>query len=397
VTEPGSRVLLQPVGSADVGTELAGALAGGPPIAPLSDDPVERRQSLAMLVLEKPVAEPDAAVVVSTSGSTGRPKGVVLSRAAVRAAVALTHDRLGGVGDWALALPPHYVAGLMVLARAIVGGGRAHTVRADLADLPEVLSAMADRRYVALVPTQLVRALAQPAIVAALADFDAVLIGGAALPPETRSRAEALGIRVVDTYGMSETCGGCVYDGVPLDGVTIELDEISGQIMISSPTIFTGYRLRPDLTTQSLSQGRFRTSDRGRWCPDDRLEILGRLDDSVITNGFTVDLAEVERVARGWPALGAADLAVIAVPDVERGTTLVALTDGTGSIGELRDFLAGRLPGYAAPVRLVLLESLPRTAGGKIDRARLVQDLNQSSPDLRPFVSSETASMGGRS
>jgi o-succinylbenzoate---CoA ligase len=139
-------VLLQPVGSADVGTELASALAGGPPIAPLSDDPVERRQSLDMLVLEKPVAEPDAAVVVSTSGSTGRPKGVVLSRTAVRAAVALTHDRLGGVGDWALALPPHYVAGLMVLARAIVGGGRAHTVRADLADLPEVLSAMADRR-----------------------------------------------------------------------------------------------------------------------------------------------------------------------------------------------------------------------------------------------------------
>jgi o-succinylbenzoate---CoA ligase len=390
-------VLLQPVGSADVGTKLAGALAGGPPIAPLSDDPVERRQSLAMLVLEKPVAEPDAAVVVSTSGSTGRPKGVVLSRAAVRAAVALTHDRLGGVGDWALALPPHYVAGLMVLARAIVGGGRAHTVRADLGDLPEVLSAMADRRYVALVPTQLVRALARPAIVAALADFDAVLIGGAALPPETRGKAEALGIRVVDTYGMSETCGGCVYDGVPLDGVTIELAEISGQIMISSPTIFTGYRLRPDLTTQSLSHGRFRTSDRGRWSPDDRLEVLGRLDDSVITNGFTVDLAEVERIARGWPALGAADLAVIAVPDVERGTTLIALTDGTGSIGELRDFLAGRLPGYAAPVRLVLLDSLPRTAGGKIDRARLVQDLNQSSPDLRPFVSSETASMGGRS
>jgi O-succinylbenzoic acid--CoA ligase len=397
VTKPGPRALLQPVSPADVGTMLADALAGGPPIAPLSNDPVERRQSLAMLAVEEPVAEPDVAVVVSTSGSTGRPKGVVLSRAAIRASVALTHARLGGTGDWALALPPHYVAGLMVLARAIVGGGRAHPVRADLGDLPEVLSTMADRRYLALVPTQLVRALAQPAIASALAHFDAVLIGAAALPSETRSSAEAVGIRVVSTYGMTETCGGCVYDGVPLDGVTINLDKITGRVLISSPTIFTGYRLRPDLTTQSLSQGRFRTSDRGRWSPDGRLEVLGRLDDSVISNGFTVDLAEVERVARSWPALGAADLAVIAVPDPQRGTVLVAVTDGTGSIGELKEFLAGRLPGYAAPGRLVLLDSLPRTAGGKIDRARLVQDLNQESPDLRPFVSSETASMGGRS
>ena len=389
-------MLLQPVDSAGVAAALADALAGGPPVAPLSVDPVERRQSLAMLAVDEPVAELDAALIVSTSGSTGRPKGVVLSRAAIRASVALTHLRLGGPGDWALALPTHYVAGVMVLARAIIAGSRVHPLRADLAELPGAMPAMADRRYIALVPTQLVRALARPAIAAALAEFDAVLVGGAALPADARLRAEQLGIRAVSTYGMSETCGGCVYDGVPLDGIRIDIDDVSDRIMITSPTIFAGYRLRPDLTAESSRNGTFRTSDRGCWSAGGRLRVLGRLDDAVIANGHTVDLAEVERAASGWPALGAAELVVIAVPDSERGSTLLAVTDGAGSLKDLTGFLATRLPGHALPRRLLHVDPLPRTAGGKIDRARLVQDLDQESPDFRPFVSSETASVQGR-
>jgi O-succinylbenzoic acid--CoA ligase len=151
VIEPGPRTLLQPVGGGGVLEALRRALDGGPPIAPLSSDPAERAQSLAMLRIEEPVPEPDTAAVVSTSGSTGRPKGVVLSRAAIRASATLAHARLGGAGDWALALPSHYVAGLMVLARTLVAGTRVHLVRSDLADLPAPCREEG-RRYLALVP-----------------------------------------------------------------------------------------------------------------------------------------------------------------------------------------------------------------------------------------------------
>jgi o-succinylbenzoate---CoA ligase len=344
-----------------------------------------------MLRIVEPVTEPDAAAVVSTSGSTGRPKGVVLSRAAIRASASLTHARLGGTGDWALALPPHYVAGLMVLARTIVAGTRAHLVRPDLANLPAVSPAMTGCRYLALVPTQLIRALAQPAIVEALAGFDAVLVGGAALDVDARRRAESHGINIVETYGMSETCGGCVYDGTPLDDVSIDLQASSGQIMITSPTIFSGYRLRPDLTSQALQRGTLGTWDRGRWSADGRLEVLGRLDGAVITGGFVVDLDQVERAARVWPLLEGASLAVIAIPDAERGTMIIAVTDGAGSLAELREFLAEELPAYAVPRRLVHLDALPRTPGGKIDRARLTSDFSsaQARPDRTPTASAD--------
>jgi o-succinylbenzoate---CoA ligase len=380
VIEPGPRTLLQPVGSGEVLDGLRRALDGGPPIAPLSSDPAEKAQSLAMLRIEEQVAEPDAAAVVSTSGSTGRPKGVVLSRAAIRASASLTHARLGGVGDWALALPVHYVAGLMVLARTIVAGTGAHLVRADLADLPTVMPRMTGCRYLALVPTQLIRAFARPETVAALTGFDAVLVGGAALEADARRQAAELGIKVVETYGMSETCGGCVYDGVPLDGVAIDLETGTGRIMIISPTIFSGYRLRPDLTSEVVQNCAFRTWDRGRWSADARLEILGRLDGAVITGGFVVDLDEVERAARRWPLLGTANLAVIAVPHAERGLMIIAATDSTESLDQLRNFLASELPSYALPRRLVHLNVMPRTAGGKIDRMRLARALASAQP-----------------
>jgi O-succinylbenzoic acid--CoA ligase len=376
VKEPGPPTFLQPVDGDDVLDGLREALDGGPPIAPLSSDPAERAQSLALLRIEEPVAEADAAVVVSTSGSTGRPKGVVLSRAAIRASASLTHARLGGTGEWALALPAHYVAGLMVLARTIAAGTLAHLVRADLADLPAVLQTMASPRYLALVPTQLIRALTRRKIADGLTGFDAVLVGGAALDADVRRRAVERGINVIATYGMSETCGGCVYDGTPLDGVAIDLEPGTGRVLITSPTNFSGYRLRPDLTSAALQGNTFRSSDRGGWSADGRLELVGRLDGAVITGGLVVDLEEVERAAGRWPLLDGASLAVIAVPDSDRGTMIIAVTDGRGSLAELREFLAGQLPAYAAPRRLVHVDAIPRTAGGKIDRPRLVHDLS---------------------
>jgi O-succinylbenzoic acid--CoA ligase len=366
---------LHPVGPADLPDALARALAGGPAVAPLPTAPVEREQALAMLQPERAV-EAGVAVVVATSGSTGRPKGVLLSARAVRASVAATHERLGGPGDWVLCLPPHYVAGLMVLARAQLAGTRAYAASADLADLPAVPAPRGRRRYLSLVPTQLARALDRAPVAAALRGFDAVLVGGGPLPEPVAVAAVDAGVAVVTTYGMSETCGGCVYDGVPLPGVQVDLDP-AGRVLIGGPVLCSGYRLRPDLGASALVEGRFVTADRARW-RGERLEVLGRVDDVVVTGGLNVDLAEVERALRTWPALAAADLAVVGVPDPEWGTVVVAAaeTDDLGAepLTRLRDHLRERLPAYAAPQSLVR-RTLPRTSSGKIDRPRLVAEL----------------------
>ena len=353
---------------------LAEALHGGDAVAPLPKSPVERRAVLEMLQPDVDVEEPDAAAVVATSGSTGRPKGAVLSRSAVAASVAATHTRLGGAGDWVLALPGHYVAGLMVLARTIVAGTSTHHVSAQLAGLPAAVSAMTGRRYISLVPTQLLRACADDELTEALAAFDAVLVGGAAADPQLLSRAHDRGIAVVSTYGMSETCGGCVYDGLPLDGVEVTLDADTDRILLAGAPLFSGYRLRDDLTRAARQGSQLVTQDRGRWA-DGRLEVVGRLDDVVISGGVNVDLGAVERAAAGWSGLHGAEVAVVGVPDPEWGTEVVAVTNGTASELGLRDYLRQTLPAAAAPRRLVRVDRLPRTSSGKIDRQRLIAAL----------------------
>ena len=164
--------MVQPSEAAEA---LAVSLTGGPAIAPLPTDPIERARAITVLEPDKPVDEVDAAVVIATSGSTGSPKSVVLSRAAIRASVEATHARLG-VGDWVLALPPCYIAGLMVLARASLGGTHAVPARSDLGDLPEVAGKLSERRYLSVVPAQLDRALHRADVTEALASFSAVLI-----------------------------------------------------------------------------------------------------------------------------------------------------------------------------------------------------------------------------
>ena len=353
---------------------LPGALAGEFVLAPVPD-----AATAALLRPAAPVTEPDAAVVVVTSGSTGTPKAVVLAAAAITAAADGFRARHGAF-NWACALPTHYVAGLMVLARGLLdrphGGAGVRHAAPDLHDLTPA----AGRNAISLVPTQLVRALRDASLSERLAGFDAVLVGGAALPAGTREAARAAGIKLLTSYGMSETCGGCVFDGEPLPGVTVELDK-AGRISIGGPQLFSGYRLDPEATAASLVAGRLLTNDRGEW-HDGRLRVLGRLDDVVISGGVNVDLAAAQRVL---DELAPGQGVLLAVPDAEWGARIVLASTAPGlDLAAWRARLRPRLAAAALPRQLLTVAALPRTSSGKIDRQQL-RDLASTAFDTQAY------------
>ncbi len=353
---------------------LAAALDGaGPALLPLPTGG-GRGAVVAALDPSRPLERDDVALVVPTSGSTGEPKGAMLTAAALRHSARATHDRLGGPGQWLLALPVTHVAGLAVLVRSLEARSRPEVLDLYGGFSVEAFEAAGTRldpgarHYTSLVPTQLRRLLDAGTD---LSTYDAILVGGAALPPVLATRASAAGARVVTTYGMSETCGGCVYDGVPLDGVEVVLRD-DGLVELGGPVVFAGYRLRPDLTAAALVDGRHVTRDLGRWSPDGRLEVLGRADDVVVTGGVNVPVAQVERVLLGHP--GVAACAVLGRPDAEWGERLVAVVQPCDwatapTVEELRAFAADDLEPAALPREVVLTGLLPVLGSGKPDRA----------------------------
>lgn len=312
-------------------------------------------------------ADPDP-LEIETSGSTGEPKRAVLSRAAVLASARATHERLGGPGQWLLALPPAYVAGVQVLVRSL-DAGYPPVVLEEHAGLAAAVAAMAaPRRYASLVPTQLVRALERPEDAAALATLDAVLLGGAAADEGLRARAAEAGLRVVATYGMSETSGGCVYDGIPLPGVEVRAADDS-RLEVRGPVLFDGYRDDPTRTAAALTgDGWFRTDDLGS-VVDGRVTVLGRADDVVVSGGVKVPAAAVAARLRSHPAVEAAE--VLGAPDPEWGQRVVAFVVGDLALDAARDWVAAEHPRSWAPRSLHLLDALPLLGNGKVDRVRL--------------------------
>jgi O-succinylbenzoic acid--CoA ligase len=309
-------------------------------------------------------------VVVETSGSTGRPKRVVLSRRAVLASVRATESRLEGSGPWVLALPMTYVAGLQVVCRSLVAGHRP-VLRDDRASLGDAVAATGGSPYVSLVATQLVRALDSPEDTAALASCAAVLVGGGPVDRSLRARAAEAGIRAVATYGSAETAGGCVYDGLPLDGVAVAIG-VEGRVRIGGPTLFERYDGDPELTDQVLVDGWFLTADAGRFDEDGRLQVLGRLDDMVISGGVKVPTGIVAARLREHPAVTAVDVG--RVPDDEWGERVVAWVVGDLSLDEARAWVAEVHPRSWAPRELRVLDEMPMLRNGKVDRRRLRGD-----------------------
>ena len=218
-------------------------------------------------------------------------------------------------------------------------------------------------------PTQLYRALEDGFDTQALTRFDAVLVGGGPLSPEVRAEAEGTGIRIVQTYGMSETCGGCVYDGRPLDGVEIRIGE-DEEVLLRGPMLFDGYEGEPERTAAVMQDGWFRTSDVGRLDDDGRLWVTGRLDDVIISGGVKVPGAAVADRLKAHPLID--DAVVLGVPDEEWGERVVAFVVGDLDLDRvLREWVSAECPRAWAPRQVVHVSKVPLLSNGKVDRMAL--------------------------
>jgi o-succinylbenzoate---CoA ligase len=314
----------------------------------------------------------DTAVIIGTSGSTGQPKGVELSAAALLSSARASLARCGAApGDrWLVCLPVSHVAGLQVLVRSLASGTEPVLAPdADAAALAESGCA-----HVSIVPTQLLRLMSTAEGTAALAKFTSVLVGGAASSTALLDRARAAGVRVLTTYGMSETCGGCVYDGVPLDGVRVRADA-DGRLRISGPVLMNRYYEQPEMTASVVISGEFITSDLGS-VTDGRVVVRGRADDVINTGGHKVVPGEVAAAVETCP--GVREVVIVGRPDPEWGervTAVVVPADPSDppSLELVRMHVRERLPRYACPSELVLTDAIPALPSGKPDLARLRQ------------------------
>jgi o-succinylbenzoate---CoA ligase len=324
------------------------------------------------------------AVVIATSGSSGIPKRVALSAEALRTSAEATAGRIGS-GRWLLALPTGYVAGLQVLVRSILAGtepvaltGRfspeafAHATLSMLRHGDEAL-------FTSLVPAQvatLLEAADDVAVRAALQAYRALLVGGQALPETLREQASDLGVHLVRTYGSTETSGGCVYDGVPLD--TVSVRTVDGELRIAGPMLADGYLGDEELPARMFVRDEhgirwYRTGDLGL-VDDGVVRVHGRADNVIVSGGINISLDRVERIVRQVPGLRQA--VVVGVADERWGEASVIVTargevlrrSESDQLVQARDAVAEALGKHARPARLILVDEIATLASGKPDR-----------------------------
>jgi O-succinylbenzoic acid--CoA ligase len=303
------------------------------------------------------------AFIVETSGSTGTPKRVELSVAAALASAHASAKRLGGSGQWLLALPINYVAGLNVLIRSAVAETQPVMMNTSVTFTAEAFvrhttMLRADKKFTALVPTQLSRlAIAaehDESVLNALRSYDAILVGGQATSPQLLESLRELGANVVETYGSAETFGGVVYDGKPLPGISVSINSDS-RIEISSPT----------LANEFDAIGKLVMSDLGE-IVDGKLRVLGRADRVLISGAVKVSLDRVEAVARDVG--GVVEVAATAIEDSEWGQRVAIVYLGSPEVAdEIAQRLADELGPAAKPLRIMRADRVPKLTNGKYD------------------------------
>ena len=322
------------------------------------------------------------AVVIETSGSTGVPKRVMLSTNAMLASAAASSVALGGPGQWLLALPAHYIAGVQVLVRSIAADTTPLVLppgRFDAAAFIRLAGRFTEPlRFTSLVPVQLARlmdaAVQDRGSLTVLRRFTGILVGGQAVPAELLRRADELDLRVVRSYGSSETSGGCVYDGTPIGDTTVRV--VDGQLEISGSVLAEGYLGDAARTAESFTALHgvrwYRTGDLGAVSAATGIvSVFGRADNVIISGGEKVSLDAVERVVRSLPGL--AEAVVVRGDDAEWGQVPVVVVQvAAGAAGveleRIREAVAAVLGKAARPSLVVTVPSIPALSSGKPDR-----------------------------
>jgi O-succinylbenzoic acid--CoA ligase len=361
---------------------ISDALDGGSPVLPV---PAESDQEVIDAILEQPIPD-GTALVIQTSGSSGVPKAVALSAAALKASAAATHEALGGAGGWLVTLPTHLISGMQMLVRSAISG--VDPVFVDGPFDPEQLLQSAEgmhagRRYVSLVPVQFARLLdvAQDDEEAAevLRSFDAMLVGGQHVPLELRQRAHDLGVALKRSYGMTETAGGCVYDGVEIGDTRVRIRQ--GEVQLAGSALALGYLGDPALTAKHFVEETNRSGEQVRWYRTGdagellggMLTVTGRLDRVFVSGGVNVSLDEIERVMREFPGWASAIALATDHPDWGQRPVLVVETQGAATSAECTPFdrvqevIRERLGPAATPDWVTETDEIPRLPGGKPD------------------------------
>lgn len=334
--------------------------------------------------------------VLFTSGTSGRSKGACLSWGNFEASAAGALERLGpAVGKrWLSCMPLFHVGGLSILVRGVLYGGPVRLLpQFDVADVSKALDS-GDIAGVSLVPTMLSRLLDHRAGRQAPAGLDVLLLGGAAVPPGLLARAESLGYPVFRTYGLTEATSqvatarprGAATAApppmLPLQGT--ELRVVTGgreaaigepgEILVRGPTVMTGYLGNPEATARAIRDGWLHTGDVGLLDAEGGLHVLDRRDDLIVSGGENVYPAEVEAVLLEHPSV--AEAGVAGLPDADLGARVVAwimTRDGVvADAAALSAHCGNRLAGYKRPREFRFVDSLPRTAAGKLQRRLLV-------------------------
>ncbi|MDO5077878.1 o-succinylbenzoate--CoA ligase [Corynebacterium sp.] len=344
---------------------LVAAISGKETLLPLPEDAGLAGALTRSLRVGQPIAS-EIALVVATSGSTGTPKGALLTPANLVSSADATHQVLGGEGQWLLALPGHHIAGVQVLVRALVAGVEPLALDVSkgfdvhrFASLAHRLADLGDRTYTSLVPMQLLKAMETLAGIEALRRFDAILIGGAPTTEKTRRQCRELGIRIVTTYGSSETSGGCVYDGRPIPGAKVRV--AGGRVFLSGPMVAAGYR---NHIPNVFVDGWYATQDSGV-IADGKLHITGRIDAVIDSGGLKLHPEVLEQAILSLDGVETA--CVVGIPHPRLGQAIAVAYTGRRSPNEV---IAGLedLPRWQLPKHIRRVRELPLAGPGKVDR-----------------------------